>query len=389
MRTALSHSRIELLEDCPLKFKAIVLDKTPWKKGLPLYNGGFLHDLAEAYINYLTEIGIQSDIKGGLELFEEKWMARHEDKEFKAIPEAEHDQLLEAWTSFIEDRVFEPDNIVGSEMEIALDGKWEQVDWFDKERAFFRAKMDLVTLTNQDPPTVTDFKSSYNASSKDEAERNPQGRRYIMALLSTKGRLGSADEYRVIYDFMRSNVQREVILTRGHGLEERDRTFAISEKLEKRIKKNEWDATPGNGCHDCPLFESACPAKGLAAPERGIQDPETAKQMLAHLIMLNEQAKRIRGALEGYTATAGIVESGGQVFGPRPMQDYAWDILTLREWANRNGISIEDIVRPRSRTELEKLARKTADKKKAIDELLGIATIENGTEYRIRKATGE
>jgi hypothetical protein len=390
MRQALSHSRIELFETCPRKYRAITIDKMPWKKGIPLYAGGFLHDLADGYIKAIGEEGRQTDLEGGMKLFADRWLARHEHEEFKNIPEQEANQLLEAWTGFLENHVFDFETVVGSEMEVALTETWEPTDWFAKD-VFFRAKMDLVTLPD-DKPTITDFKSSYAVPGKDEAENSPQLRRYVMALLSTPGKLGAAEEYRVVLDFIRPNVQREVILPRGVGMEERERTMAISDAMEKMIAKNSkdaWPARPGNECGDCPLFANGCPAQNLAEPERGIQDPESAETQFARLIMLNEEAKRIRGALESYTANAGTVRGGGVEFGPKVTEDYEWDVLTLREWANRNGISIEDIVRTRSRTDLEKLAKKSADKSKAMAELLGIATIKRGTEYRIRKAAIE
>lgn len=127
-RMALSHSRLNDFQQCPLKFKLKYIDKaTNFKmddknKSIHLVRGDNIHKALEQYV-IQRKTGINAeDMKSSL-------------KEVKdTIP------LIERYIS-----KFGLQNTF-PESQISIDDRWNQVEWFSK-KSYYRAIMDLICLS--------------------------------------------------------------------------------------------------------------------------------------------------------------------------------------------------------------------------------------------------
>lgn len=389
-RHALSHSAITLFEGCPLRFKAERLDKIPVRKGPPLMIGGFFHEWAQRYVTHLRDTGQQTDMAAAPRLFEDAWAKRRTEralKEYADVPESLHGAIAPLVTKFTETHAFEPARILGVEDEVCLDEKWNRVDWFDKERAFFRAKMDLRYLRPAKDGatrlTICDFKTGYAAVSQSEVAEDPQLRRYAMV----EGILSPDEpEVDVELDYVRLGITRRATITSEAAFGERKRVLAVSDRVEERIRKQDWPATPGAACGDCPLWHDACPARKEAAPFRAIQNEEEAAQAVGMMSMKEQELKILRGQVKAYTDTHGPVASGGMVYGPSSEVRHEYeDVAAFIEWARDHQLPLDMLMKPISKEDLSDALGKLLVGDDALEELAAIRTVKTNSVHRLRK----
>ena len=108
MRMAVSHTRLDSFENCPLGFKAVYIDKVQQSKNYRTLLGGFFAEWSKSYIDHLVESRQASDLARGTALLEEQWKARGEHKEFKMLSEAVRFEARELVDSFLGSHTFEP-----------------------------------------------------------------------------------------------------------------------------------------------------------------------------------------------------------------------------------------------------------------------------------------
>lgn len=134
MAIALSHSRLNDYNTCPLKFKAKYIDKNPifkedMSKSPHLVRGSNVHKALENYVVQRTS---------------------GEEPKITSLPE------VETTKPFI-DKILGAYKVVLPESQIAVNSKWERVEWFSPD-AYYRAIFDLIAL-NDDKFVIIDWKT--------------------------------------------------------------------------------------------------------------------------------------------------------------------------------------------------------------------------------------
>lgn len=390
MRMAVSHTRLDSFENCPLGFKARFIDKVQETKHYATILGGFFAAWSKQYIDHLVATRQPSDHAAGRAMLEEAWKNRGSHKEFKMLYEQVRFEARELVDGFLGSHTFAPEQVMGTELDVALTENWEQTDWYDQERAFFRAKLDLATLPPSDNGkviSITDYKTGFAAWSEEETKRSNQLRRYAVAMSAV---IPDADRFDVTLDFVRSGIVRGPYPLEPEAVdEEKAAIVAISDRLEKAIKTDKWEATPGAGCNFCPIFDK-CPKRTEALPFRVPQTTEEAIQATQRLIMLERESKDLKAKLKTYTAQYGTVQTNGMEFGPSRAERTEYDTGTLVDWAKAHGLDPFRLLK-QDNVAIDKALKKldSDSKEKAGAALAAIAEVRGHVEYRLKKWSGE
>lgn len=121
---ALSHSRLNDFQQCPLKFKLKYLEKAfpveDPNKSPHLVRGGNVHKQLENYV--VKKISGQAEIPPS------------------TLPEVEN-------TKPMIDKFFLEFETVMPEAKLAVNSSWSKVDWFDSD-AYYRAQIDLIAMSD-------------------------------------------------------------------------------------------------------------------------------------------------------------------------------------------------------------------------------------------------
>jgi RecB family exonuclease len=389
MRMAVSHTRLDSFENCPLGFKAKYIDKVPEPKHYLALLGGFFAAWSKRYIDHLVEARQPSDHAAGRALLDEAWKTRGDDKEFKMLSESVRFEARELVDGFLESHTFEPARILGTELDVALTEQWEPTDWFGKD-AFFRAKLDLATLPASDDGKVvgiTDYKTGFAAWSEEETKNSSQLRRYAVAM---SGFMPDTDRFEVTLDFVRSGIVRGPYAFEPEvAVEEKASIMAISDRIESALKSGKWEPTPGAGCTFCPIFQK-CPKREEALPFRVPQTGEEAVQATQRLIMLETESKNLKTQLKTWTAEHGTVQTNGMQFGASRTERVGYDTEALVEWAKAHGMEPYRLVKNDNEA-IEKAMKKLESdaREKAQAALAAIAQVRAYTEFRLKKWAGE
>lgn len=386
-RLALSHSRMEAHQECPLRFKVIYLDKRDPGKTLPMLCGSLLHKFFELYVMHLGKVAQQTDHAAAAAIFDDLWRAREANKDLVGIPESLYGGVRATAEAFWTNRVITPSRVIETEMRIALTEKWELTDWYDKETAFFRIIADRVDAgAEPDVVHVTDYKTGFAAVTQGEAEANPQLRRYVVGL---RVAFPSAKSFVMDLDFVRPNIVRTVTLAPETADETIDRIMAVSDRIEEQRRTGDWPATPGRGCASCPLFDDAtCPAMAKAALQRPPKTAEEASELLGKVLLAEEQVGRWKSLLRAYGDVLGPARSGGKEYGASVVEAGTYQAREIIEWAAKWGVDLN--LATVSKTTVEVLVRQLpkAAREEATVELPAM-TVSRRTEYRIKNASAE
>jgi len=389
MRMAVSHTRLDSFENCPLGFKAKYIDKVPESRHYLALLGGFFAAWSKRYIDHLVETRQPSDHAAGRALLEEQWKTRDTHKEFKMLSESVRFEARELVDGFLASHTFEPARVLGTELNVALREDWEVTDWFAKD-AFFRAKLDLATLPPSDDGKIvgiTDYKTSFAAWSEEETKNSAQLRRYAVAMSSF---MPDTDRFDVTLDFVRSGIVRGPYPFEPEvAVEEKASIVAISDRIESALKTGKWEPTPGAGCQYCPIFEK-CPKRTEALPFRGVQSDDEAVAATQRLIMLETEATTIKKILKPWSAEHGTVVTNGMQYGASKTERVSYDTDALVEWAKAHGLEPYRLVKNDNEA-IEKAMKKLESdtREKAQAALAAIAQVRAYTEFRLKKWSGE
>ena len=389
MRMAVSHTRLDAFENCPLGFKAKYIDKVPETRHYLTLLGGFFASWSKRYIDHLVESRQASDLARGVALLEEAWKSRGEHKEFRLLSESVRFEARELVDGFLGSHTFEPARVLGTELDVALREDWTVTEWFAKD-TFFRAKLDLATLPASDNGKIvgiTDYKTGFAIWSEEETKNSPQLRRYAVAMSSF---MPDTDRFDVTLDFVRNGVVRGPYQFEPEvAVEEKASIVAISDRIEAALKSGKWEPTPGAGCHYCPIFEK-CPKRTEALPFRGVQSDEEAVAATQRLIMVETEAGAIKKVLKPWTAEHGVVVTNGMQFGASKTERVSYDTVALMKWAVEHGLDPFPVLKQDNEA-IEKAVKKldTEAREKAQAALAALAQVKAHTEFRLKKWAGE
>jgi len=303
-RTPLSHSRLEQAA-CLFRFNEVVIKKAPQPKGEPAMKGGLFHEAASRFLRDLkARDGVCADRVALMDgIFEDLWNTTRPAEQI-ALDEGGYDDLRELALRFAREEPFGP-SFQGSEIKLAVNDRWERVDWMADD-AYFRLIIDRLDVQGS-RVIVTDYKTSWRADSQDEVERSPQFRGYAAGIASL---LPEASEIEVRANFVRPRITRSVVLRADQLDAARARVARESARIERAKQAKEFPASPGQQCAWCPVFDR-CPLKGAAKEFRAPESDEDVKAVLAAWQFQKRTLDQLTGWLQAWAIKKGPIEAAG------------------------------------------------------------------------------
>ena len=214
----------------------------------PAARGTEIHRILATYIDHLVRVGRQLD----LEVFDQ----------FTRTASGEAREVLE---KFRDNHAFEPDEVLATELHIALDEDFlpieDSVNGDANPKAetaripAYEGTLDLVILHSLTEAEIEDWKSYYQVIAADTF----QSKFYPMLLMSLNT---SLERVKFNLEFVRYGTSRSVEYTRADL--PRLKELAQSERarqreLHKRNRSRTAKASPGRQCTWCPLLLNSCP----------------------------------------------------------------------------------------------------------------------------------
>lgn len=225
---ALSHSRLNDYNMCPLRFKAKYLDKDPrfkedGKKSPHLIRGENVHKALENYVIQVTS---------------------GQEPKITSLPE------VEATKPYI-DKIISRYRVVLPESQIAVNEKWERVEWFSSE-AYYRAIFDLIAL-NDDQFLIVDYKTGkmrdYNGGP------TGKGQLHLSAAIALH-MWPTIESGKTVYAYVD---HKQTIIRDFAQSEKAELTSHFDAEYAKVNADKDFKPTPNEFCKYCPLTRKECP----------------------------------------------------------------------------------------------------------------------------------
>lgn len=370
---ALSYSRAHRFEECPARFKAEYIDKLPAPKTLPLLTGSFMHEVLDEYHKHLVKTGQRSDYAKIEEIFEAHW--RNPAKR-TGIPEVLRPEL---WDLLIRTRegvvLRDPQQVVGSEIELALTREWAPTKWLAKD-VFLRMKIDRLEL-DAGVAVVWDYKTGHRI---EDAAESMQLKLYG---LGVKTVLPDVREVRVELFYARLRVLKSHELQEAEIEQARSWIIGVSDQVEQSRLADKWPATPGPACMDCPIFEH-CPARRAKTGELPPANADDAEELLARWILVDRERKDLQERLSAWIKQAGPVVTNGMSATFSVARELEFALPGLRQVLEDRGLQLLDFVKADNEM-LRRAASRDENLRAALD---SIAFVRPSTRFVVKRAGG-
>lgn len=275
-----------------------------------------IHQVLATYINHLGRTKRSTDLEA-----------------FDALMKQTGAEVREVLEKFRDNHAFDPENIVATELHIALDGNFCSLDQDgDPPVAEYEGTLDLVMLHSLSEAEIDDWKSYYHVIEADTF----QSKFYPLLLMCLNP---SLERVTFVLEFVRYGASRCVEYTRKDlpwlkelALRERAR----QQKLHELAASGERDlkVSPGRHCTWCPLLLSGCP---VAATNPYSQ--MTAEERLRFALWLQEAEKQNTKILRDL-----MVEHGPIHYRDGNQGEYSADFVPVEKkfYPYRDAVSILD-----------------------------------------------
>ena len=311
-----SYSRLQTYAACPLQFRLKYVDREEGTTSAAATRGTLVHEFAELYARHCHATRAETDWTAGREL-----LASYP-PEVREIGERYIESTSFDWTLTVA-----AGQSVEREFEVSLpDGL-----------GIFRGRADLVLWNEYEGGLVViDYKSGWGPRQKPE-ECPPQLQCYAWAMAQT---FAEVQSIRAIYRYLGNG--------RDYSWDLWDPEPAWAVSLVRRINADtEFRATPGDACEWCD-HTHCCPL-ATADPLTALTTHEEAQEALRQQLAMDARNKRLRAALNKWTAAHGAVEADGWLADkqvPKCVEESApGEFFYTDRLALRNGASLEDVVK--------------------------------------------
>jgi hypothetical protein len=203
---------------------------------------------------------------------------------------------------FRENHAFDPENILGTELHIALDEDFHPIGSSedDARTAKYEGTLDLVLLHSVTEAEIADWKSYYQIINADTF----QSKFYPLLLMCLNP---SLERVKFVLEFVRFGTSRCVEYTRKDlpGLKELARAErARQRKLHELVVSNRRNlkASPGRHCTWCPLLLKGCPVA-----KTNPYSQMSGEERLRFALWLREAERQNTEVLKGLVAEHGPI----------------------------------------------------------------------------------
>lgn len=301
----ISYSQAKLFSDCPAKFKAERIDGMRPESSLPMKQGSFVHLVTEVYSKRLLETGEASRPELAKAIGEELWA-----KGGHGLPDLVKDDCLRVAERVARHIILVKKDVVGVELEVALDHRGRLVPW-DSPQAAVRGKLDRLEASTDDQGSymlVWDLKAGRSIDNPDESVQLALYGALARVIMPTAGRFEGR-----LY-FPRHETERVTELSKSRMDSALKWALDVRAAIVAAKKSGVWNETPGRACSDCPRFWVCDKRKEMAAYQVRIpQTEDDAAEMVLRLEVLGREMSELREMLALFIDRHGEITVGGLV----------------------------------------------------------------------------
>jgi len=327
----ISYSQARLFSDCPARYKAEKLDKMKSEASLPMKIGAFLHTVAEHCAIAIVE---GRDVPGedlGTHALEADWLT-----EAHGLPEALHHDCLRLARQTAKRMTFYPKDVVGIEVNAAVDAIGNVVA-YDDPGAAVRGRLDRLDARAEGGGTVVTVWDLKTGRAIENPEDSVQ-----LALYGAFARAIEPDaaSYMGKLYYPRYDSERSCELSQARMDGALKWAMDIRTEIEQSLAiRGAWRATPGRGCHDCPCFWTCEPRRLLSAEKVTVPQTEAdAAAMVIRAEVLSRESAEIREMLQLFIKANGPIEVNGLVADIRARHTCRWPIKELLAVLRTRGL---------------------------------------------------
>lgn len=308
--------RQSVLEDakCLHRFQRHHVQGVPSPSSEPSQRGTDVHELHRQYVNHLVATRQETDFDFADELAKGQF-AR---------------EAADLFTGWVRQRVFDPDRVYGTEVNILLDWDFNPVpEGTPVSESPFSITMDRLEIEHK-KADIIDLKSHFGIFQPTTI----QAIFYPWVLHKT---MPDLEEITFTLDFVRFPGLKTPQRTFSATDLEKHQVHIINEvkRLFQALDEDEWPAMVNDKCSwcivDCPFVEAGMSRESIGK----IANSEEAVELAQELHSLQKQADRLKGILRSYVLQFGHLPLPNHLelgFRPAPRMDYSVkQIVALNE----------------------------------------------------------
>lgn len=292
MSKSYSYSTIRKFRECPRSYKFQKINNFPELPSKERDDGRIVHEAIARYTKHLYEKKLVSDLT---------WDGLTKGLAFS-------DEATELMEDFTRQFVLNLDTFEDCELEIAIDEKGKQIDWFSKD-AFFRAKIDRLDI-DENRVAITDYKSSH----KIELDRfQLETYAWLVNLIAPK-----RDTFLVKNHFLRFSVEKgeEIPLSK---------VKLVGDKIKRSVElieaERKFDAKPGSHCSYCSYTHRCGLLVELGKGGYPVIDSERkAREYAVKLVTVEAALKKVKDLLKGWCEEKGLIKLDTGTYGFNPQK---------------------------------------------------------------------
>ncbi len=321
-----SYSRLSMFEQCERQFFHKYVEKRPFPASTPMVNGKIFHKGIELMLSqgYTPDEALSYAIEesGGLPEGEQEYLQLTMlDRALKRIPEREHAEM----TSELHLEIETPKGLIQGFVDIVID--------------------DPATDTTE----ILDFKTSWVSYAADTSR---QLALYAWLFREMRGGLvGGNFKGKLIFPRLWDE-DTEVVFTEQAMEDAKNWAFSVIDKISERnpSSKEAWRFTEDRSkCDYCPYVALCAGDTVEGLPADGTPKNEAEAEMIGEYILFQENViKNMKAGLKKWVKESNPVTVGNGHWilvksDPNPKCD---DLKKLRIYAERNGLEMEQAIKP-------------------------------------------
>jgi len=294
-----------------------MLKRTPTEETKPLLTGSLAHSIYEDYVLHCVQQKRSTDLDAAPALARRAFQRNRDNprspKKPYPLTDVDFDELYRDLVQpFLDSHMVDLMTYADAEMQVAVNGAFEEVGWFDDD-VWFRAVLDLLEFPDPDLARITDYKTGWNTDVDDF-----QMEIYAWILFAL---YPGAQEVHCVLDFTRFNVQKRTRYVRDPDF---DRIDAKVRELIARIEADTALApTPGPQCLTCQ-YAHVCDAQ-VEPTEAAVTTDEQARKAVENISLLDAQLKREKDALRAWVKEHGNVTHNHVCWGQHAVGGLGFD----------------------------------------------------------------
>ncbi len=314
---AISFSRLDTFERCPLSYKLRYIDKVPEIKGTALDTGSKVHEVIERYLKAVRQMKVPQYDKDLLRDIASQYTVEDGTSIAGLLSKVDFNDIIPISLM----------NYSSMELKMAVDEAWQSVPW-DSPLGFYRGIIDAIVYEpNRKVLYITDWKTNRNLSA------NPlQLKSYAALAYAVLGEKLDINEFIVRFYYLRLGVAKEKEFSPTEILWAMD---DLSVRLNRMLAATEFPPQLNEYCAYCGVRKS-CPLYQEAL-EKGSEEEISIEQAVTRYEMADIARKDYQSLVKSYVEEQGDVDLGnGRAYGLNVIQKRRIDSEKLAFWLRQH-----------------------------------------------------